>query len=126
MLALAVLAFGRALAYLQPATPGFTPNILIDLMTVIPIPVYGILWGVTGLVLTVAAFRQHHANALAVAAGASILWAMVYIHAAITRAGENGFTESIGSWITATNYAATAVIIVCLSKLINKVERVQV
>jgi hypothetical protein len=122
MLALAVLAAGRSIAYVQPTSPPFTPDILIELDHIIPTIAYGILWALTAVVVTVGAFQRKQVPALAVIAGMSILWALVYSYAAATRTVDAGIQASIGAWITATVYLALAVIIGALAAMINKVE----
>ncbi|WDF34537.1 hypothetical protein PTW37_06465 [Arthrobacter agilis] len=124
MLALAVLAFGRAVAYTQPASPTFTPAILLELQHIIPTITYGVLWFATGIIVTVGAYRKQQIPALSAMAGMSTLWAIVYVWAAVTRTIDAGAVASIGSWITATVYAAVVIIIGAMAAMINKVERV--
>lgn len=124
MLALAVLAFGRAVAYAQPSSPAFTPAVLLEIQHIIPTVTYGVLWFGTGVIVTVGAYRKQQIPALAVMAGMSTLWAIVYVWAAVTRTIDAGAIASIGSWITATVYAAIVIIIGAMAAMINKVERV--
>ncbi|WDF32258.1 hypothetical protein PTW37_10265 [Arthrobacter agilis] len=124
MLALAVLAFGRAVAYTQPASPTFTPAILLELQHIIPTITYGVLWFGTGVIVTIGAYRKQQIPALAVMAGMSTLWAIVYVWAAVTRTIDAGAQASVGSWITATVYMAIVIVIGALAAMINKLERV--
>ncbi|OUM44147.1 hypothetical protein CI784_06840 [Arthrobacter agilis] len=121
MLALSIVALGRAVAYLPSEHPTFTPALLQEWP--IPIPVWGALWGAVGILLLVQAFRRDHALALAVMASMATLWAGVYVWAASTRTYVDGLDAARGSWITAATYIATAVIVVCISRMINKLDR---
>lgn len=121
MIALAIVALGRAVAYLPSSQPTFTPALLQEWP--VPIPAWGALWGVVGILLLAQAWRREQALALAVMASMSTLWAGVYVWAASTRTFVDGFDTARGSWITAATYIATAVIVVCISRMINKLER---
>jgi hypothetical protein len=121
MLALAVVALGRALAYLPSDHPTFTPALLQDWP--IPISLWGLTWGVVGVLLVVQAFRRDHALALAVMASMSTLWTGIYIWVAATRIHEQGWDAGRGPGITAATYMATAVTVVCISRMINKLDR---
>lgn len=117
MLFLAGLAYGRALVYLQPASPYFTPAILMEW----PIPtwVWGLLWLGAAVHLSVAAFRRKHAAALAAIQSMSLLWAIVYIIAAWNRVIVDGLAAGSGAIITATVYVCFAGLIYCLSRMVN-------
>ena len=65
MLSLSLVAIFRAIDYLKPAQPGYTPSALRELAAIIPTPVWGVLWGITGVWVLVAAFRERQAIALA-------------------------------------------------------------
>jgi uncharacterized membrane protein YozB (DUF420 family) len=121
MLALAVVCLGRAAAYLPSSHPTFTPALLQEWP--IPIPVWGAVWAIVGVLLIKQAFRRSHALALAVLASMATLWAGVYIWAAVTRTFTEGLDPARGSWITAATYLATAVTVVCISRMINKLDR---
>lgn len=117
MLFLAGLAYGRAIVYLQPSTPYFTPAILLEW----PVPtwVWGALWFGAAVHLTIAAFRRNHALALAAIQSMSVLWACVYIIAAWNRVIVAGFEAGAGAIITASVYVCLAGLIYCLSRMVN-------
>lgn len=117
MLFLALIAFTRAAVYVQPASPEFTPSILID--WVIPIWVWGFAWFAVGLHVTVSAFRAHQALALALFEAMLILWAMVYVISAWTRVAVAGWDAAQGSIITAVIYVAVAGVTYFLSQMLN-------
>ncbi|WP_104164657.1 hypothetical protein [Arthrobacter sp. SX1312] len=121
MLCLAVVSLGRAMAYLPSEHPTFTPVVLLQWP--IPIPFWGAVWAVVCVLLLVQAFRRDHALALAVMAAMSTLWAGIYIWVAATKAFEQGWDASRASWITAATYLATAVTVVCVSRMINRLDR---
>jgi peptidoglycan/LPS O-acetylase OafA/YrhL len=121
MLCLAVVSLGRAIAYLPSAHPTFTPALLQEWP--VPIPLWGLAWGMVGALLAFQAWRRDQALALAVMASMSTLWAGIYIWAAGTRAFEQGFDASRGAWITAATYLATAVTVICVSRMINRIDR---
>lgn len=121
MLALAVVAFGRALAYMPSEHPASTAAILHEWP--IPIPLWGAVWGLVGAFVLIKAFTRDHALALAILAVFSSLWAGIYIWVSSTRVFEEGWDASRSSWITAATYVATAVTVFCISRMINKIDR---
>lgn len=117
MLFLAGLAYGRAVVYLQPSSPYFTPAILLEWP--VPVWVWGLLWLAAAIHLTVAAFRTKHAAALAAIQSMSLLWAIVYIIAAWNRVVVDGLQAGAGAIITASVYVCLTGLIYCLSRMVN-------
>lgn len=116
MLSLALVAIFRAIDYLKPAQPGYTPSALRELAAIIPTPVWGVLWAITGIWVLVAAFREKQAVALGLLAGMSFLWAIIYVVTAFFR-GSN--PDASAAWLAALGFITFAVIVVALSKMIN-------
>ena len=124
MLSLSLVAIFRAIDYLKPAQPGYTPSALRELAAIIPTPVWGILWAITGAWVLFAAFRRRQAMALAILSGMSFLWATIYVATAVFR----GTTpEATTAWLSALGFVAFAVIVVALAKMINpaRIEEVE-
>jgi hypothetical protein len=116
MLSLALVAIFRAVDYLKPAQPGYTPSALRELAQIIPTPVWGALWAVTGAWVLFSAFREKQAVALGLLAGMSFLWATMYVATAVLR-GDS--PDAVAAWLAALGFVAFAVIVVALSKMIN-------
>lgn len=116
MLSLSLVAIFRAVDYLKYAQPGYTPSALRELATIVPTWVWGILWGITGLMVLFSAFRERQALALALLAGMSFLWAVIYI---VTAAFRGGAPEATAAWLSALGFVAFAVIVVALARMIN-------
>jgi hypothetical protein len=116
MLILALAALGRAADYLRPARADSAPFVLREFASIIPVHVWGVLWGLTGLVVLVCAFRKKQALALAVLAGISMVWALIYIAtAAFGLAGE----DTIRAWQGALGFLAFFVLVVAMAFMIN-------
>ena len=116
MLSLSLVAIFRAIDYLKPAQPGYTPSALRELAAIIPTPVWCVLWGITGVWVLVAAFRERQAIALALLAGMSFLWALIYV---VTACFRGAAPDATTAWLSALGFVAFAVIVVALARMIN-------
>jgi hypothetical protein len=118
MLVLALAALGRAADYLRPARVDSAPFVLREFASFLPVQVWGILWGFTGVVVLVSAFRKRQGFALGILASMSMIWAVIYTAtAAFGWAGD----DTLRAWQGALGFLAFFVIVVALSRMINPV-----
>lgn len=118
MLVFAFVAAGRAIDYMRPVRGDSAPFLLREFAAYVPVHIWGVLWGATGLVLLVCAFRKKQGMALAVLAGMSMIWAVVYVTTAVFGlAGD----DSVRAWQGALGFLLFFVIVVAMSRMINPV-----
>ena len=118
MLVFAFVAFGRSVDYLRPVRNDSAPFLLREFAGYVPVHIWGVLWGITGVVLLVCAFRKQQGVALGVLAGMSMIWAVVYVSTAVFGlAGD----DSIRAWQGALGFLLFFVIVVAMSRMINPV-----
>ena len=118
MLVFAFVAAGRSIDYLRPIRNDSAPFLLREFAGYVPVHIWGVFWGFTGLVLLVSAFRKKHGVALGILAGMSMIWAVVYVATAVFGlAGE----DSIRAWQGALGFLLFFVIVVAMARMINPV-----
>jgi hypothetical protein len=116
MLILALAALGRAADYLRPARADSAPFVLREFASIIPVHVWGVLWGLTGVVVLVCAFRKRQGFALGALASMSMIWAVIYtITAVFGLAGD----DTIRAWLGAFSFLAFFVLVVAMAFMIN-------
>jgi hypothetical protein len=125
MLVFSLAASGRAVDYLRPARADSAPFLLREIGDVVPVAAWGVVWGVTALVLFVWAFRQRHGVALGILAGISMIWAAVYsLTAILVQTGMVAFDgDPVRAWNAAFAFLLFFVVVVAMAKMINPARR---